>query len=282
VVTIPRAGFSLVETIVALVLSSVVIILVSTTFLVQNRFYSSQTLYAGAHDNARSATERIASEIRSLMEDGFVVAGRRTLALRSPIVVGMVCDRQGNEVYVHFKGGVPALDTDEAAGVAVRDVTTGEWTYRNSTWATVDGGASNAAQRCAARGADTTGATAEFRMVTQLESLYGAPPNSGAALMLFRQSTFKIQDSQLDPGRLALFRQIYGGSLVEFASGMDTSAQFQYRTGGTTYADTVIAASLDDIDAVRIVADARKRQRSGGQEDIRFGWSVNVALRNVP
>jgi hypothetical protein len=112
--------------------------------------------------------------------------------------------------------------------------------------------------------------------------LYPSVPDEGDVLLLFRETTFRIQDSELDPGRLALFRQIYGGSLVEFASGMDTTAQFQYRTGGTTYADTVIAASLDDIDAVRIVADARKPARSGGQQDVTFGWSVNVALRNVP
>ena len=77
-------------------------------------------------------------------------------------------------------------------------------------------------------------------------------------------------------------RGVYGAPLVEFATGMDTTAQFQYRTGGTTYADTVSSSSLGDIDAIRIVADARKRAPTGGQEDLTFGWSVNVTLRNVP
>ena len=62
-------GFTLIETIIALVLSSVVILLVSSTFLVQNNYYSSQTQRTGVHDNARAATELIASEIRSTMED---------------------------------------------------------------------------------------------------------------------------------------------------------------------------------------------------------------------
>ena len=53
------------------------------------------------------------------------------------------------------------------------------------------------------------------------------------------------------------------------------------RTGGSTYADTVPASALGDIDFVRIVADARKRAQTGGRDDITFGWSVNVALRNV-
>ncbi len=63
---------------------------------------------------------------------------------------------------------------------------------------------------------------------------------------------------------------------------MDSTAQFQYKTGGSTYADTITSGSLDDIDAVRIVANARKPARSGGQEDITFGMSSNVFLRNVP
>lgn len=257
------------------------LILVSTTFLVQNRYYSSQTLYAGAHDNAREATERITSEIRSAMKDGFVVAGSRTLTVRSPIVLAMVCDRQGTDAYVHFEGGVAALDTDEVAGLAVRNMSTGVWDYRSTTWAGLDGGSLLAAQECAGRGADTTGASDEFRTLASLQTLHGSIPNRGTVLMLYRETTFKIQDSVLEPGTLGLFRQAYGESAVEFATGIDSSAQFQYRTGGATYADTVVAGSLSAVDAVRIVADARKRARSGGQEDVTFGWSVNVALRNV-
>jgi hypothetical protein len=100
--------------------------------------------------------------------------------------------------------------------------------------------------------------------------------------MLFRETTFKILPSVLDTMTLGLYRQVYGGSLVEFATGMDTTAQFQYRTGGSTYADTITAGSVGNIDAVRIVADARLPSRSGGRPDVTFGWSVNVALRNVP
>ena len=269
------------ETIVALLLSSMVIILVSTTFLVQNQYYSMQTLHAGAHDNARVATERIAGEIRSVMEGGFVVAGRRTLTVRSPIVVGMVCDRESDAAHVHFEGGAAGLDTDEVAGVAVRDSTTGAWTYAAATWAAIDAGSTGAATSCAAEGALTTGATGEFHKIGPLDALFADVPPEGVAVMLYRETTFKILASQLDPGRLGLFRRANGGSFVEFATGMDANTRFQYRTGGATYADTVLAASLGAIDAVRIDAEARKPARSGGQRDVPFGWSVTVALPNL-
>jgi hypothetical protein len=100
--------------------------------------------------------------------------------------------------------------------------------------------------------------------------------------MLYRETTFSIQSSALEPGTLGLFRASYGQSAVELATGMDPTASFQYRTGGSAYANSVASANLDDIDAVRLVAEARKRSQSAGQADVTFGWSVNIALSNVP
>ena len=87
-----------------------------------------------------TATERIASELRSSMGGGILVAGARTLTVRSPIVVGMICSRQGGgDADIHTEGGQAELDTDEVAGVAVRDSLTGIWTYSSATWGTLDG-----------------------------------------------------------------------------------------------------------------------------------------------
>jgi hypothetical protein len=277
-----RAGFSLVETMIALVLSSFVIVLVSTTFLVQNRYYSSQTLRAAAHDNARTATERMASEIRSVMADGFLSAGPTSLTIRSPMLLAVVCDRQGNNISVHNEGGEAGIDTDEVAGVGWLDRSTGIWSYRTATWSYVDQSGGNPATDCAGNGADTNGATSEFHRLRRFNLLYGSTPDDGEIIMLYRETTFSIQSSALEPGTLGLFRASYGQSAVELATGMDPTASFQYRTGGSAYANSVASANLDDIDAVRLVAEARKRSQSAGQADVTFGWSVNIALSNVP
>ena len=263
-------------------LSSVIIILVSTTFLVQNQYYSSQTLRAAAHDNARTATERMATEVRSVMEGGFVVAGAGTLTIRSPMLLAVVCDRQGNNISVHSEGGESGVDTDEVAGVGWLDVSTGDWDYRTATWSYVDQSGGQPASDCADNGADTTGAFSSFHRLRRFNLLYGGTPDEGDVVMLYRETTFKIQTSVLEPTTLGLFRGIYGQSLVELSTGMDATAKFQYRTGGSTYADTVTAVNVANIDAVRIVADARQRSQSGGQDDVQFGWSVNIALPNVP
>jgi prepilin-type N-terminal cleavage/methylation domain-containing protein len=275
-----RRGFTLVETLIALVLSSFVIILVSHVFLVQNRFFSTQILRTGVQDNVRAATELMAREIRTTLEDGVVVAGPRTLTLRSPIVIGVICHRLGAPLAdIMTEGGQAAIDTLEVAGVALRNDST--WEYGNDTWSSLNGSDLSSAAACADNGADTTGAPGQFHRLRRLNLLFSPPPSEGDVLMLFRETTFKIQQSELDPTTFGLFRGRYGSTLVEFATGMDTTAQFQYRTGGSGYADTITAGSLGTIDAVRIVADARKAAPTGGVDDITFGWSVNVSIRNV-
>lgn len=230
----------------------------------------------------RAVTELMAREIRTAMAGGIVVAGPRTLTVRSPIAVTLVCNRNGApRTDVYHDGGEGSFDTDEVGGVARRDPSTGEWTAVNTTWSAIDGSAPDPAGECASNGADTVGASGDFHRLANLNTLFAPPPNVGEAVMLFRETTFKIQPSVLDPGTLGIFRAPYGEPFVEFATGVDTTAQFRYRTTGGTYVDTVSGASLADVDAVRLVADARKPAPTGGVEDITFGWSVNVPLRNV-
>ena len=267
---------------IALVLSSVVLLLVSSTFLIQNNYYATQTQLTGAHDNARVATELIASELRSTMRGGVVVAGAGTLTIRSPMALAVICNRAGaGDADIHSDGGQVGLDPTEIAGVAVRDTLTGDWTYATASWATLDRSDLTSAASCWANGADTVGAYDEFHRIGGLDGLFSPTPISGDVVMLFRETTFKIQPSELEPTSLGLFRGAQGGSLIEFATGIDPTAQFQYRTGGSTYADTVTSASIGLVDAVRIVAGARRRATTGGQEDVTFGWAVNIPMRNV-
>ena len=276
-----RSGFTLVETLIALVLSSFILVLVSHTFLVQNQFYATQTLRVGAQDNVRAATELMASEIRNVGAGGVAIAGARTLTIRSPMAVGMLCDRNGagNNGDIMTEGGEAALDPDEVAGVAV--IESGSWAYTHASWASMNGGDATSAANCSANGADTVGALSDFHRIVGLNTLFTSPgPSEGDPIMIFRETTFSIRPSQLDTAVLALYRQPYGGTAVEFATGIDTTAQFQYRTGGGSYADTV-SIGVSNIDAVRIIADARSRAPTGGAEDVLFGWSVTVPLRTV-
>lgn len=280
-VSAARRGFTLMEAIVAMTLSSVLVILVGTTFLVQNNFHAAQLARTAAQDNARMVTEVVASEIRSVMEGGVRVAANRRLVVRSPVVLGAVCAQMpGNRVAVQFDGGAAAMDTDEMSGVALLDPGSGEWDYEDARWNSVSQSGGTAAAACFANGADTLGVSSQFHIFRRFNSLFGSLPPVGSVVMFYREVEYEFDTSEMDPSTMALFRKVDGEDPVEFVTGLDATAQFLYRTGGTTYETSVSGGSRDDIDAIRIEAQARRSPQAGGVDDVTFGWGVNVFLRN--
>lgn len=280
-VAFTRGGFTLVEAIIALTLSSVVVVLVSTVFLVQNQYYAVQIERSAAQDNARTVTEMVAGEIRSIMEDGVVIAQNERLVVRSPMVLGVVCGWPGaNKASVQIDGADADMDTDEMAGVALKDSTTGAWDYHDAEWKDTHQSGGSPAADCEANGADTVGAYDDFHDFRRFNVYFGGLPPIGSVVMFYRAVEYEFATSEMDPSSTALFRGPYGGTLVEFATGMDSTAQFKYRTGGSTYATQVNGGSVSNIDAIRIEARARRKPRTGGTEDVTFEISVNVPLRN--
>lgn len=277
----PRVGFTLVETLIALVLSSIVIALAAHSFLVQNTFYATLTLRAEAQDNARAATQLLGLDVRTAAEDGILIAGARTLTIRTPIATSVICNKaSSSQGDIQTPGGEDRLNPATVAGLALRNDST--WEYSIADWSSLNGTDAGSAAGCAAAGADTSGASGDFHRLVSLNSLFSTTPDVGDVVMLFRETTYTFGVSELDSVSTALFRTPRGFAPLEFVTGMDSTAQFQYRVAGTsTYVDTVTAASLGSIDAVRIVANARRPAATGGQDDITFGWSTNIAVRQV-
>ena len=267
----------------ALTLTAIIVALVSTVFLVQNNFFSRQVARTATQDNARSVTELIGSDVRSVTDDGIVVADHRQLVVRSPMVLAAVCAQiPGPLTTVYVDGGLAGLDTLEVSGFALRDPASGAWTYYDiPSWGTIESTGGQPAGDCAANGADTIGASGDFMRLRKLKSYAGSNPALGTVLMLYRNVELSFQQSQMDPTTWGLFRGIYGDTLVEFATGMDTTSGFWYRTGGSTYASQVTGTGLPLIDAIRVKSEAAERAPTGGAKDITYGWSVNMILRNV-
>ena len=159
-----------------------------------------------------------------------------------------------------------------------------EWDYYEVSWATIDHWlwSSAVGALCATNGANTVGAENDFLALASLDSYHPTLPDVGEVILLFSETKFKFQTSLLDPTTVGLFRQSAADTLVEFATGMDATAQFQYRTTqNSSYQNSVSGSSLANIDAVRIVSEVKEPAPVGIKGEIRFGWSTNIALRNV-
>jgi prepilin-type N-terminal cleavage/methylation domain-containing protein len=276
-----RGGFTLIEAIVSLVISSALVALVSSVFIVQTDFYGAQLQRTASQDNARAVTEVIARELRGTLAGGVLVANDTQLVVRARMTVMAVCALHSIFTDVFFEGGIAALDTTEVAGIGFFDQSLGAWSFEEAAWRDIDSKDNLAQQQCAAQGVDTVGATGDFMAIKKLRKITPANPPLGSLMMLYRETAFVLTESTLDPGSIGLYRGKYGETLVEFASGMDPTAQFLYRTIGTGYSSPISSYALPGISAVRLVATTRVRARKGGEDDVTAGWSVNVPLRNV-
>lgn len=107
-----RAGFTLVELLVALVISGLLAGVIFQMLMGQSRFVGIQSAREEVQQNARGALELIAGELRNVPAGGVQAADGYSLTIRVPRTWGIVCaPAVGNVVDVAFPGGLGlALD----------------------------------------------------------------------------------------------------------------------------------------------------------------------------
>ncbi len=270
------AGFTFLEAILALTLSSLIVAMVASVFLAQNDFYALVVERAHVQDNLRVVSDLIASEVRGTSAGGVTTAQSRDFVVRLPLAVGGVCHDEASHGRVYMPG-LADIATDEVAGYARRDVN-GDWTYTTGTWSTllVSSG-SNDANECTTRsGSDTVGATQDFGRL-----LISGGTTLGESIMIWQEIEFKIDESQLDSTTLAVFRGVTGDTLREFATGITPDTKFEYSTdGGSSFSDSETGGDLDDIDVIRITAAAVAADSAGVDEAYNYQWTMRIPLKN--
>jgi len=274
-VGVRQGGFTLLEAILALTLSSVIVGLVSSVFLAQNDFYRLVVQRTRVQDNLRVVTDLIASEIRGVSNGGVITAESRRFVVRLPLAVGGVCHRQGQHGRVYMPG-LSEIDGDDVAGYARQDAN-GDWTYTADTWSNLleSSGADDAKECFNRSGADTLGAAQDFgRLVIPGGTILAEP------IMVWQEVEFRIEESELEPATLALFRGSTGSSLREFVSGITPETKFEYATGGSTFFNSVTGAALNNISAIRVTASAIGTDSIGAIGGYQYVWTVKIPLKN--
>ena len=269
-----KAGFTLLEAIVALILSSIIVALVSSVFLTQNAFYRNVVQRARVQENLRVVTDLIASEVRGVAGGGVTTAESRRFVVRLPIAMGGVCDNQITDGRVYMPG-LSGIYGPEVAGYARQDAG-GNWTYTTDTWASLllSSGTNDANQCLTLNAADTVGASADFGRL-----LIGGT-TLGEVIMIYREVEFKIDQSELNPIALAVYRGVTGDTLREFATGITTDMKFQYRLPSSTYQNSITGASMANIENIRVIAAAIATDSIGSIESYSYEWTVGIPLRN--
>ena len=248
-----------------------IVTLVSSVFLTQNNFYRSVVQRARVQDNLRVVTDLIASEVRGVAGGGVTLAESGRFVVHLPIAMAGVCRDGSGHGHVYMPG-LSDINGDEVAGYAKQDAG-GDWSYTADTWSNllVSSGSNDADECLEASGSDTVGATADSARLD-----ISGSNTIGEVIMIYRDVEFKIDDSELNPQTLAVFRKVTGDSLREFATGITSDTKFQYRLPSGAYQNSITGSSLANIENIRVIASASV----GGIGAYSYEWTVGIPLRN--
>jgi hypothetical protein len=265
-----------------MILSSVVVILVTSVFLVQNQFYADTVARASLHENVRGATSFITGQLKTVASGGVVVAEADSVVFRFPLVVGGVCDTVSTQTYLMFPMDGEGVDGTQVDGYGTRDPSDGEWTFTDATWGSIfNSSGSGPAGYCGAEGADTVGATADF---FRLDGLSASPAlGHGDVVMLYQERVFKLAVSTLDPSSFGVYYGPNGGTLMELATGLSETSAFQYlRAGRSSYDDRVTGVSgLAAIEVIRLSAVGIAPPANPARDSLNFELAITVPLKNA-
>lgn len=271
----PRGGYTLVEMLVALVVTGVLASGVIGLLLRQNAFYGQTDDLVFAEQSLRATADLVTSELRSASPDDIVEAGADRLTFEYDLVRAVVCEVSGGDVYYYVIEETDNANVGSRAGVAFRNPYTAAG-YRYDRDYTKDRSIATdendvIAETCA-EGGGPSPTEANYRRFRRLPSWDAAvgPPADGAYLRFFGRLSYEFRPSSTGSGRA-----LYRGS-QELASSFEPDASFSYvmADGSVTGSTT----SFSDIRRIRISATAVGD--GANRYDVARDLTYDVHLRN--
>ena len=225
------AGFTLIEVLIALLISSILTGVIFQTLRASGRFVQTQDVYQEVQQNTRGALELLTSELRGVTEWGLRQASADRMSIRSPRVWGIVCastNTASNSVDVAVPA-LPGVDyTADPIWSRVAARINGNWT----PFARVND-VSDGTNSC---NGDVLPAGVERRRFSTQSEPPGAPldvpslsvggsyitPQSGDTIYLFDWVTYRVDNRD---GQLWIVRQQGSGpdAMVELIAGPVTA-----------------------------------------------------------
>jgi prepilin-type N-terminal cleavage/methylation domain-containing protein len=270
-----RAGFTLVEVIVALVLTAVVGAAITSVFISQSKFYDQQEKLGFARGVSRGAMNMMMSELRMLEQDsGIVSAATDKVTVRAPYALGLACD------YSPFTVSVIPSDTfmyndAKFAGYAYR-LPDGRYHYVASS---TQPSAGSAAACDASPAVGRFPASEGGRVLT----LSPAAPSSvarGTPVLLWQLVTYAFRNSEEVPGRLGLWREIDGEDAEEMVAPFDSTAGFRFYVDDGATPQSAAPSDLSRITGLELILDGLSERPSPDGTFRRVPLSTAVFFRN--
>jgi hypothetical protein len=212
---------------VAVVVTALIGVALTRIMTVQSRFMSTQEGRSAARSVSRTATGIIFSDLRMVeATQGVVAATRKSVTLRVPYAMGLVCGTStGATTLALLPIDSATISEGGFSGYAWRG-TNGAYTYVTSGASLIQSGT---ASMCVSTALIDTVPGGNIWRVTP-----AVPAGAGTPVMLYRNITYAFQNSVLEAGRIGLWRTVASAGVTdELVAPFDTSAAFGFFVDGS-------------------------------------------------
>jgi prepilin-type N-terminal cleavage/methylation domain-containing protein len=279
-----RAGFTLVELMVTMVLTAVIGAAITGVFVTQARFFDLQEKVAFARGVSRGGMNMILAELRMLETGGGIIeATNRRLLVRAPYAMGIVCGNQGQLTISRLPVDSVALTNAGFAGFAYR-AADGTFTYvETNNEPARDQGLSVCLNNSITV---MVGATVnQTGRVEQFPSVPTPAPAIGAPIFLYQKVVYHFKESAAVPGQIGLWRRVESADEPvdeELVAPFDTTAKFRFYVDDSPAAQTDVPALLSSVTGIELTLDglSERPERDGSRQSVPL--TTSVFFKNRP
>ena len=245
-----RAGFTLPDVLVSLVVMGVIGASLAQVMTVQSRFYQTQEGRSQARAVSRGATTILLADLRMVETPGGVIAASaNSITLRVPVEMGIVCSAAAPATIAMAPVDSAVLHTGAAnayGGYAWR-TSTGSYTYVHGALTAMH---SALLKVVCDNASPPISVVPNGRIIAIAGGVAGA--SAGTPLFLYQEVTYSLSNSATVPGRLGLWRSIPAQSLAEeIVAPFDASATFRFYTDASSVAQATVPP-LTDIRGIEL------------------------------
>lgn len=277
------AGFTLVEMLVALVITGIMAGAVISLLMGQNRFYGSTDDVVFAEQNLRATSDLLSSELRSIYpaegpDSDVVTAGSGELTFRVDRKRGVVCGISSGDVYVFLFSEASAPNIKSSGrGHATREAfSSSTWSYdswdpMSTTMDRATGTGSTIVGTCESNGGPTA-TSQNYDQFVAFRDWGTTLPENGSILRIYGEVTYSFGSSGFGSGT-AIFR-----NGQELAAPFASDAGFSYVMTGGGVQSSVSSSAFDDIERIRMSATAVGE--SPNRYDVTRDLQFDIPLKN--
>lgn len=289
-----RAGFTLAEVLVAMVILGVIGLAFTRTIVANSRFFDRQTNLRATRAVARNSMHVMLSELRMVQDSGGIDSAAtdgKTIRVKIPYRFGLFCGNTGGVSTVSMLPVDSAMiQQTKYAGYAWRNRITGRWTIvqpsdPQGAHLFVDSAIPSTCTGSLSGQANIRPVTVAGRasnVIDIVPPITSSAATPGAtAVFFFQRVTYRFAASATFPGRIGLYRDVQYGASEELMAPFDTSARFRFYTSAADVS-VVTPPSLDRIRGIDLVLNTvGSRAVSGGRDTVRTYLTTAVFFKNT-